>query len=96
MVISQKMNLFEGSIAENVDNQPLVETDKTFFKNLLKDLGFPHSKLAGKGLNYHLEVDGENLSQGEKQILSIARAIFHKRQIMILDEATAYVDMESE
>lgn len=45
MVISQKMNLFEGTIAENIDSQPLTATESTFVINLLIDLGFPSEKL---------------------------------------------------
>ena len=39
---------------------------------------------------------GENLSQGERQLLSFARTILHKPQIMLLDEATANIDTETE
>ena len=39
---------------------------------------------------------GENLSQGERQLLSFARTILHKPQILLLDEATANIDTETE
>lgn len=41
MIISQQMNLFEGTIAENINSQKLTDTETQFILNLLQDLGFP-------------------------------------------------------
>ena len=48
------------------------------------------------GLNQELSERGENLSQGQRQLLSFARTVLHKPQILILDEATANIDTETE
>lgn len=48
------------------------------------------------GLNQELTERGENLSQGQRQLLSFARTVLHKPQILILDEATANIDTETE
>ena len=48
------------------------------------------------GLNSELAERGENLSQGQRQLLSFARTVLHKPQILILDEATANIDTETE
>ena len=49
-----------------------------------------------KGLEKQIIERGENLSQGQRQLLSFARTVLHKPQILILDEATANIDTETE
>ena len=49
-----------------------------------------------KGLDEMVIERGENLSQGQRQLLSFARTVLHKPQILILDEATANIDTETE
>lgn len=49
-----------------------------------------------EGLDRELSERGENLSQGQRQLLSFARTVLHKPQILILDEATANIDTETE
>ena len=49
-----------------------------------------------EGINSQLSERGENLSQGQRQLLSFARTVLHKPQILILDEATANIDTETE
>jgi len=48
------------------------------------------------GINEEIIEKGENFSQGERQLLSFARTVIHKPQILILDEATANIDTETE
>lgn len=48
------------------------------------------------GINSELNERGENLSQGQRQLLSFARTVLHKPQVLILDEATANIDTETE
>ena len=49
-----------------------------------------------EGINSEISERGENLSQGQRQLLSFARTVLHKPQILILDEATANIDTETE
>ena len=49
-----------------------------------------------KGIDEEIIEKGENLSQGQRQLLSFARTVIHKPQILILDEATANIDTETE
>ena len=95
MIITQKPCLFEGSIAENIDPSPIAQEDRENIIRLLEELGFDKSKLDPR-LRFKIENNGSNLSQGEQQILSLVRAVYLKRNLMILDEATAYIDVSTE
>ena len=95
-VISQQTNLFEGSIADNISPEPMSEQKIRETENILRRLKFPSKKLEIADLKFHLETDASNLSEGEKQIISYVRGVYNKRRIVILDEASAYVDNETE
>ena len=47
-------------------------------------------------LNFYINDEGQNLSGGQKQRLAIARAIFHEKDLIILDEATSGLDLKKE
>lgn len=49
-----------------------------------------------KGLHFVIEVGGANLSQGEKQLLILCRALLNKNKIVLFDEATANIDVKTE
>jgi len=49
-----------------------------------------------KSLDYKVEEKGENLSSGEKQLLCICRAILRKTKVVLLDEATSNIDVNTE
>lgn len=95
-VVLQDVHLFEGTIADNIRYGRLDATDEEviaaaklanadYFIMQLKD-----------GYNTHLDSDGGSLSQGERQLLSIARAAVADPVILILDEATSSVDTRTE
>lgn len=50
----------------------------------------------GKGLMFKVKENGSNLSSGEKQLICICRAILQSNQVVILDEATANIDIKTE
>ena len=95
-MVLQDTWLFKGSIKENLlyGNQNATDED---IINACKEARIHHfiETLPG-GYNYQLTEDGSNISQGQRQLLTIARAIISKPKILILDEATSSVDTRTE
>ena len=92
----QDVFLFTGNIRNNItlhdDSYSDEEINKVCeYVNADKFI----SKL-DKGLDEEVIERGENFSQGQRQLLSFARTVLHKPQILILDEATANIDTETE
>ena len=94
-IILQKPTIFEGTIASNLSPFRMTDAKVSQLTRRLQDLGFPENKLAD-GLEYKVEAGGSNLSQSEKQILSLVQALEKESKIVILDEATAYLDKSME
>ena len=92
----QDVFLFTGNIRNNITLHDDSFTDEEInevckYVNADKFI----SKL-DKGLDEEVIERGENFSQGQRQLLSFARTVIHKPQILILDEATANIDTETE
>ncbi|MCK9267251.1 MAG: ATP-binding cassette domain-containing protein, partial [Alkaliphilus sp.] len=95
-VVLQDVNLFEGTIAENIRYGRLDATDEEIVEAAkLANAHYFITNLA-KGYDSMLTADGQNLSQGERQLISIARAAIADPTILILDEATSSVDTRTE
>ena len=95
-IISQRPCLFEGTLAENISPRKISPNETQKIIDQLIELGFSEEKLLPKGLDFELLIDGSNLSQGEKQMISLVIAIYNKTKILIMDEATSNLDQESE
>jgi ATP-binding cassette subfamily B protein len=95
-IVLQDVFLFSGSVMDNIRYGRLDATDEECIEaaKLANADGFirrlPH------GYDTHLSEQGSNLSQGQRQLLSIARAIVADPAILILDEATSSVDTRTE
>lgn len=92
----QDVFLFSGDIVDNIKMQEDSITDEEVY-NACKYVGANHfiEKLENQ---YHEKVRerGNNFSSGQRQLLSFARTIVHKPSVIILDEATANIDTETE
>ena len=95
-MVLQDTWLFKGTIKENLLYGDPNATDEEIEK-ACKEAHIDHfiHTLPG-GYNFVLNEDGSNVSQGQRQLLTIARAIISKPRIMILDEATSSVDTRTE
>lgn len=92
----QDVFLFSGTIADNVTLRDPKFTSEEIRKACKYVNADSFINKLPNGINEELIEKGENLSQGQRQLLSFARTVIHKPQILILDEATANIDTETE
>ncbi|TJX14321.1 ABC transporter ATP-binding protein [Tissierella creatinini] len=92
-VVLQDAFLFETDIKDNIRLDDKSFTDEDIEKALL-DVG--GDSIVKRGIDQRIFEKGSNLSQGEKQLISFARAYIKNPKILILDEATSNIDTETE
>ena len=95
-MVLQDTHLFTGTVRENIRYGRLDATDEEV--EAAARLASAHSFIMRleHGYDTMLEGDGANLSQGQRQLLNIARAAISKAPILVLDEATSSVDTRTE
>lgn len=95
-VVLQDVNLFTGTVMENIRYGKLDATDEECIAaaKLANADGF--IRMLPHGYDTVLEGDGSGLSQGQRQLISIARAAVADPPVMILDEATSSIDSRTE
>ena len=94
--VTQEPFLFNGSVRENLELAKRGATDEDMWKALAAANGESFVRALDCGLDTNVGERGVKLSGGEKQRLSIARALLKDAPILLLDEATASVDSETE
>ncbi|MCR4925673.1 MAG: ABC transporter ATP-binding protein/permease [Clostridiales bacterium] len=95
-MVLQDTWLFKGTIIENLRYSKENATDDEIFEAAKSARANHFISTLPDGYNTMLEEDGANLSQGQRQLLTIARAILANPPILILDEATSSVDTRTE
>lgn len=95
-IVLQDTHLFTGTVMDNIRYGRLDATDEECIE--AAKLASAHSfiRRLPEGYNTVISGDGENLSQGQRQLLAIARAAAAKPAVLILDEATSSVDTRTE
>ncbi|MBY0148093.1 ABC transporter ATP-binding protein [Neobacillus niacini] len=95
-VVLQDTFLFSGSIMENIRYGRLEATDEEVITAAKMASAHQYIKHLPKGYQTSITSGGYNLSQGQRQLLAIARAILANSDILILDEATSSIDTTTE
>lgn len=95
-IVLQDSRLFTGTLRDNISLFDDRISDQEVEKALVKVGGEGLIKKLKKGIHTPISVSSDNLSAGEKQILSFARALVTNPKVLVLDEATANIDTETE
>ena len=95
-MVLQDTHLFTGTVRENIRYGRLDATDEEVEAAAKTASAHSFIMRLEKGYDTMLEGDGANLSQGQRQLLNIARAAISKAPILVLDEATSSVDTRTE
>ena len=95
-MVLQDTNLFTGTIMDNIRYGKLDATDEECVAAAKLANAHDFITRLPDGYNTLLENDGANLSQGQRQLLSIARAAVANAPVMIMDEATSSIDTRTE
>ena len=95
-IVLQDTNLFTGTIRENIRYGKLDATDEEVIEAAKIANAHDFIEMLPNGYDTEIDGTGSSLSQGQRQLLSIARAAISNPPVMILDEATSSIDTRTE
>ena len=95
-MVLQDTSLFTGTVKENIRYGKLDATDEEIIEASKIANAYDFITRLPQGFDTMLVADGSNLSQGQRQLISIARAAIANAPVMILDEATSSIDTRTE
>lgn len=95
-IVLQDTNLFTGTVRDNIRYGKLDATDEEIYQAAKTANAYDFIMRLPNGFDTMLTSDGANLSQGQRQLLSIARAAVADAPVMIMDEATSSIDTRTE
>lgn len=95
-IVLQDTHLFSGTVADNIRYGKLDATDEEVYAAAKLANADHFIKHLPQGYDTYLSGDGSSLSQGQRQLLSIARAAIADPPVLILDEATSSIDTRTE
>ena len=95
-VVLQEVNLFTGTVMDNIRYGKLDATDEECIAAARLANADDFIRMLPNGYNTVIKGDGSDLSQGQRQLISIARAAIADPPLMILDEATSSIDTRTE
>ena len=93
-IIPQDPYLFADSVRNNID--PMNQFKDPQIEQILQEVGLWNKFGNSNGLDFKIEKGGGNLSQGEKQLLCLARALLFNNKLVLMDEATSNIDTQTE
>ena len=95
-IVLQDTNLFTGTVKDNIKYGKLDATDEEIVEAAKIANAHDFISRLPQGYDTMLVADGANLSQGQRQLISIARAAVSNAPVMIMDEATSSIDTRTE